>query len=207
MPSSTSISPLLKVPYIAFILCMLPTYWHYHGASNLLWGSDIGIIAMLFAVLLRSRAIASVMAVSLLVGEFAWNIDFLGRLFFGVDAVPGPGTAYMWDASQPLWLRLISLFHVALPVLLLWGIHRFGYERRALLWGTLFAWVILPISYFIGPEKNINWTYGFGGEPQTWMPQPVYLGVIMVLFPLCVFLPTHQVLRRIFPPTPAKTPQ
>ena len=193
-----SVSPWLKVPYAAFVLFMIPVYWIHHGPTNLLWGSDIAIILMLFAVLLESRAIASVMTVAVLVGEFAWNIDFLGRLLFGVDAVPGPGTAYMWDAGQPLWLRLVSLFHVALPLLLLGSVYRFGYERRAIVWATLFAWVILPISYAIGPEKNINWTYGFGSEPQAWMPQPVYLGVIMVAFPLLVFLPTHLILMRIF---------
>ena len=170
MQNDAPVSLWLKAPYTLFIAFMIPVYWIHHGPTNLLWGSDIAIITMLFAVLLHGRLLASVMAVSVLVGEFAWNIDFLGRLLFGIDAVPGPGTAYMWDASQPLWLRLVSLFHVALPVLLLWSLYRFGYDRRALLWGTLFAWVILPVSWFVGgPEKNINWTYGFGSEPQAWV--------------------------------------
>ena len=202
MQNDAPVSLWLKAPYTLCMAFMIPVYWIHHGPTNLLWGSDIAIITMLFAVLLHSSLLASVMAVSVLVGEFAWNIDFLGRLLFGIDAVPGPGTAYMWDASQPLWLRLVSLFHVALPVLLLWSLYRFGYDRRALLWGTLFAWVILPVSWFVGgPEKNINWTYGFGSEPQAWVSQPAYLAIIMVAFPLCVFLPTHLLLRRLFPAT------
>lgn len=192
-------SPWFKGAYLLFVSFMVPVYVAKHGAANLLWGSDIALIVLLFAVLFENRLLAGVIACCVLIAEFVWIFDFLGRLLLGPDALPGPGTAYMWDVSQALWVRLISLFHVVLPVVIFWCLCRFGYDRRAFVTGTLFSWLVLPLSYLAGPEKNINWTYGFGAEPQSWLPQPVYLGVVMLLFPLCIFLPTHLLLRRLFP--------
>jgi hypothetical protein len=62
--------------------------------------------------------------------ELGWNLDFLvgGRLT-GL-------AAYMFDRRMPLHLRSLSLFHVALPPLLLWLLRRLGYDRRALLTQT-----------------------------------------------------------------------
>ena len=196
----------IKIPYLVFVLVWFPVYWAKNGPANFLWGSDLALILTGIALWTESRLLASMTAVGVLVAELAWNGDFLGRMFFGIDAVPGPGTAYMWDAAKPIWLRGLSLFHVALPVVTLWLVYRLGYDRRALLWETLLAWIVLPLSFWIGgPEKNINWTYGFGHEPQTWLPDPHYLAFIMVLFPLAVFLPTHLILKQVFSSAPART--
>ena len=199
MKQAATISPWVRIPFTLFVLVWFPIYWVNNGPANFLWGSDLALILTAIVLWSESRLLASMTAVGVLVAEIAWNGDFLGRILFGIDAVPGPGTAYMWDAAKPIWLRGLSLFHVALPVVTLWLVYRLGYDRRALLWETLLAWIVLPLSFWIGgPEKNINWTYGFGH-------QPLYLVFIMVLFPLAVFLPTHLVLKRLFSPGPART--
>jgi hypothetical protein len=88
---------------------------------------------------------------------------------------------------------------VVLPVLLVWLVWRLGYDRRALLWQTALAWVVLVASYLVSrPQDNINWVYGFGTTPQKWMPPLAYLGVMMVAFPLLVYLPSHLLLARFF---------
>lgn len=107
--------------------------------------------------------------------------------------------AYMFDPKLPLFVRSLSSFHVVLPVLLLWMVYRLGYDRRALVAQTLVAWVVLPVSYVVSnPSENVNWVFGFGSEPQTWMPGRLYVAVLMVLFPLVVYLPTHLVLKKVF---------
>ena len=53
-----------------------------------------------------------------------WTLELAGRLFLGLH-YPG-GTAYMLDASFPLWLRLFSLFHIFVPVIILWALFRLG---------------------------------------------------------------------------------
>jgi hypothetical protein len=139
------------------------------------------------------------MAVAVLFPEFAWEVDFVTRLVLGPDGLSYPGTRYMFDSAIPLLTRCLSLFHVVLPILLIWLVFRIGYDRRALLFQTMLAWLVLPVSYLVTePSANINWVYGFGSEPQSLMPGPLYVVLLMVLFPLVVYLPTHLLLASLF---------
>jgi hypothetical protein len=135
-------------------------------------------------------------ALAVLAPEIAWNLDFLVRLAIGGKT--GGMSGYMFDATRPLYLRLLSLFHVVLPVLLLWLMHRLRYDRRALMAQIALALVVLPASYLVStPSMNINWVYGLGGQQQR-MPPLVYLAMLMVLFVLVMYLPTHWILLRFF---------
>jgi hypothetical protein len=50
-------------------------------------------------------------------------------------------------------------------------------------------------------ELNINWVFGPGYEhPQAWMHPVLFVTLQMLFYPLCIYLPTHLVFRRIFPP-------
>jgi len=91
------------------------------------------------------------------------------------------------------------LFHIVLPVVLIWLVWRLGYDRRALLWQMVLGWLVLVLTYFLTkPQANINWVYGWGGQPQQRVPPLVYLGIMMVAFPVLIYLPTHWVLLRLF---------
>jgi hypothetical protein len=58
------------------------------------------------------------MALAVVLPELAWNLDFFGRLFTGRHRL---GRArYMFESDTSLLLRGLSLFHVVLPLLLLW---------------------------------------------------------------------------------------
>ena len=48
------------------------------------------------------------------------------------------------------------------------------------------------------PKDNVNWVYGPGSKPQTWIGRPAYLALVMVFFPLVIYLPTHLVLSALF---------
>lgn len=105
----------------------------------------------------------------------------------------------MFDPKISLLIRAISLFHIALPVLLLWMLYRFGYDSRAFVAQTILAWVVLPLSYLLTkPSENVNRVYGLGEKPQTWMPGPVYVVLLMIMFPVVIYLPSHLFLKRIF---------
>jgi len=105
----------------------------------------------------------------------------------------------MFDRAIPLWIRSLSLFHIPMPIVLLWMLHTLGYDSRALPAQTVLAWVVLPLTYAVSdPRENINWVFGPGGQPQRRFPPRVYLGLVLVLFPLIVYLPTHFLLRGIF---------
>jgi hypothetical protein len=187
----------LKIAYTLFVCVLVPIYWRQYGPANFLWFSDIALLLMAPALWLESPLLISMMALAVLLPELAWNIDYFLRLATGVSLIGL--TNYMFDATIPLFVRSLSLFHVALPLLLIWMITRLGYDRRALLWQTLVAIVVLPLSYFFSnPRENVNWVYGFGEKPQTTVPAPVFVLFLMLMFPLAIYLPMHLLFDRVF---------
>lgn len=192
-------TPWIKVPYTIFVGFLIPVYWARHGPSNFLWFSDIALFGTMIALWFGWRLLAGMMALAVLLPEIAWNIGFFSQLFDGPDLFGLAG--YMFDPSTPLHLRGLSLFHVALPPLLVWMLFRLGYDARALPAQTALAWVVLPLSYVYAraPDHNINWTLGIGGDvPQAWMPDWLWVLLLMVAFPLLLYYPTHLLLRRWF---------
>jgi hypothetical protein len=196
---STIISLWIKVTYTLFVCVLVPLYWVEYGPENFLWGSDIALFVTLLALWTENRLLISMMAVAILLPELAWSVDFIFRLIFGPNAVPTLGTRYMFNLEIPLLLRGLSLFHIVLPLLLVWLVYLLGYQRQALLYQTLLTWIGLPLTYVVtDPSANINWVYGFGREPQAWMPDPLFLVLLMVFIPLGFYLPTHLLLSKLF---------
>ena len=186
-----------KVVYTAFLCLLVPVYWVHWGPKNFLWFSDIALLTTAVALWLESPLLASMMTLAIGLPELAWNVEFFGRLLTGRRLL---GLSdYMFDRSKPAALRALSLFHVVLPILLVWLVHRLGYDARAWLFQTVVALIVLPVTYWVSdPAENINWVYGPGGKPQTWMAPRAYLALTMVLFPLAIYLPTHLLLRALF---------
>ena len=127
----------VKMLYTLFVCMLVPVYWHHYGPANFLWGSDIALFLLLVAILFETPLPASMMALAVLVPELIWTVDFLARLLFGFDPALFRGTAYMFDPARPLLVRLLSLYHLALPLLLIWLLSRLGYDRRAFIAQTL----------------------------------------------------------------------
>src|SRR2546421_3617579 len=76
---------------------------------------------------------------------------------------------------------------------------RLGYDQRALLWQTIVAMVVLPLSYLVtNAQENVNWVYGLGENPQRILPAPLFVILLMLLFPLAVYLPTPLLFARMF---------
>jgi hypothetical protein len=187
----------LKVVYTIFICALVPIYWRQYGPTNFLWFSDIALLALVPALWLENALLASMMAVSVVFFEALWNIDFFFRLATGKSLIGL--SAYMFDPRIRLFIRGLSGFHIVLPLLLLWTLYRLGYDQRAFLWQTIIALVILPLSYLVSnAQENVNWVYGFGQNPQRILPPPVFVILLMLLFPLAVYLPTHLLFIKIF---------
>jgi hypothetical protein len=185
----------IKLAYTAFTVVTVTVYVRRYPLWNFLWFSDIALIATVPALWLESSLLASMMLVGVLLPELLWNGAFFIRLLTGVRLFGL--TDYMFDSTKPRHLRAISLFHVFLPLLLLWMVARLGYHPDAFLWQTALAWIVLPLSYFLGDPKveNLNWVYGWTSRQQTRMPPLAYLGLMMIGFPLLIFLPTHLILK------------
>ena len=193
-----SVIPLgLKIIYTLFVCALVPIYWRQYGLANFLWFSDIALLVLVPALWLENTLLVSMMAVSVVFFEAIWNADFFLHLLTGNSLIGL--SAYMFDPKIALFIRGLSCFHIVLPLTLLWTLHRLGYDQRAFVWQTLVALVVLPLSYLVSnPQENVNWVYGFGQNPQRILPGPLFVILLMLLFPLAVYLPTHLLFARIF---------
>jgi len=187
----------LKVVYTIFVCALVPIYLRAYGPANFLWFSDIALLALVPALWLENGLLVSMLAISVVFFEVLWNLDFFFRLATAKSLIGL--SAYMFDPGIPLFIRGLSSFHIALPLLLLWMVHRLGYDHRAFLWQTIVALVVLPFSYRVSnARENVNWVYGLGENPQRILPAPLFVILLMLLFPLAVYLPTHLLFARIF---------
>jgi len=118
----------LKIIFTLFVCALVPIYWRQYGPENFLWFSDIALLALVPALWLESALLASMLAISVVFFEVVWNIDFFFRVFTGKSLVGL--SAYMFDPNIPLFIRGLSGFHIVLPLVLLWMLHRLGYDQR-----------------------------------------------------------------------------
>jgi hypothetical protein len=101
----------------------------------------------------------------------------------------------MFDESLPLPLRGASLFHVALPIIWITFLLRWGYDPRAFRAQTLLLWAALIATYAItDPDENINWV--FMPERMGWrIPELAWLILYMMVVPM-VHWPLHTLYSR-----------
>lgn len=181
----------IKVAYTVFLAVLVPVYWAHYGPGNFLWFSDIALLGAGAAMWLESPLLASMMMLAVLLPECVWNLDFFGRVLTGRRLFGM--SAYMFERERPRFIRALSLFHVPLPIGLVWLVCRLGYDRRAWLAQSLLASVVLPASYWLTePAENVNWVHGLG-QPQRTLPPWLYVTLLIVAFSLVLYLPPHLV--------------
>jgi hypothetical protein len=182
----------MKVFWTVCVILWVPLYWKQYGAQNFLFFCDLGNLFIVAALWLESALIFSWQATGLLVFQTLFAIDLVGAFISGRHWIGG--TEYMFDPQVPLPMRLLSLFHLVTPPLLLWAIHRLGYDQRGWKCQTLTAWIVVPINYLWRPQYDVNWARGFFFRDQHAVPGLVYLLAYLVLVPALVYYPTHRVL-------------
>ena len=187
----------LKLVYTIFVAILVPVYLKKWGLANFLWFSDIALFVMLLAVWVESSLLASMMGIAVLVPEITWNASYFLRLLTGKRIFSL--TDYMFDESKSLFLRSLSLFHVALPALIIWMLVKLGFQEKAIWYQLFFGWFILLITFlFTDPSENINWVFGPGAKPQLKINPKLYFLLVLLAFPLGFWLPTYFLLQLIF---------
>lgn len=200
----------LKIAYTAFMAILVPTYWWNYGPTNFLYFCDIALFITLYAVWTESRVAASMAAVGILLPQLFWCLDFGWQLVRSIQGAEHTGmTAYMFDSHKPLFLRGLSLFHGWLPFLLIYLVHRLGYEATALKKWTALAWSLCLIAFFALPPAgavladpnqplNVNYVFGLDdARPQQYLPPGVYLIVWMAALFVIAYIPTHLALKKM----------
>lgn len=206
-PSRSRLIPLaIKIIFTVFMAVLLPVYLHDYGPTNFLYFCDIALLITLYGVWAESSLAISMAAVGILVPQVFWCLDFVWQIFAPHDGM----TAYMFDARKSLFLRGLSFFHGWLPFLLVYLVSRLGYNYRALKTWTLLGWSLGLVCFFFLPPAgalladpntplNVNYVFGLDdAHPQTWMPQPLFLLVYMLVLLLVAYVPAHLILSRLF---------
>lgn len=178
------------------MLVWLPAYFRVWGWANLLHLCDVAVILSFAGIWLASPLLLSSQAVGSVAAGVLWTMDVGWRLATGRFLVGG--TEYMWDAHYPLWVRLLSTFHIGLPLLLLWTLRRVGYDRRGLALQAAIAAILLIASRFLPSSLNMNYAYSDPLFHRTWGPAPSHLAIIFIPMVVAIYWPTHVLLARVF---------
>jgi hypothetical protein len=187
---------LIKSIYTLFVATIVGLYWKSYGPQNFLWMSDIGLFLTLGALWLESPLLISICICAFLAVELIWNIDFFILLTTGKKTMGL--TDYMFDPQYALFLRLLSLFHVVLPVIwILLAIH-WRYEACALWYAVPMVWIILIVTHVVtNPAENINWVFMPAAQQWKGISNTAWFMIMLIGYPLLICLPTHMVFKRM----------
>jgi hypothetical protein len=187
------------IRYLALLSLVLwfTAYWYAWGPANFIHLCDIAVILTCIGVWSNNSLLISSQAVSSVVIDIVWTLDVAARLVFGRHLIGG--TEYLFDAAMPLWARLLSLFHVVLPIVLLWSLTRLGYDRRG--WKLQSA-ILLPVliaSRFVTPGQNLNFAVHDPFLHRSYGPAAIHLFITYLFLVFVVYFPTHLLFTRLFP--------
>ena len=182
----------LKILWTVWVIVWAPIYWKHYGAQNFLYFCDLANFFVALGLWTESALIFSWQATGVLLFQTLYILDLAGALVTGRHWLGG--TEYMFDHAVPLFVRLLSLFHIVMPPLLLWAVWKLGYDPRGWKLQTLTTWVVVPLNYFWRPQSDVNFARGLFFREQRWVPGLVYLLAYLILVPILVYLPTHRLL-------------
>ena len=167
--------PVLKWLALAWLAIWIPAYWRVWGWQNFLHLCDVAMILSCVGIIFGNRLLVSSQALATLLPGAMWGLDAGWRLFFHHNLIGG--TEYLWDGTVPLWVRLLSLFHIVLPIVLAVLCFRIGYDRRALALQSAITFFLMVISRWMGPAA-------------------LHVAIIFVGAVLLFYEPSHALLRR-----------
>jgi hypothetical protein len=185
---------------LVWLAVWAPAYAATWGWNNFLAYCDVAVFLTCAGLWSGSALLLSSQAVAALPAGLLWAADVAARLATGRHLFGG--TEYMWDGRVPLPVRLLSLFHLVLPVVLVLALRRTGYDRRALLFQIAVTAPLLVAARLLAPGKNLNFAFSDPLLHRQWGPVPLHLLAMLAGIALVAYLPAHLALRRLLRPTP-----
>jgi hypothetical protein len=183
---------------LLWLAVWFPVYWHAWGPANFLHLCDVAVILTCIGLWTSNALLLSSQAVSSVVIDILWALDVAAWLLFRRHFIGG--TEYLFDPTCPLWIRSLSLFHIIMPVILIWSLSRLGYDRRGFRLQTAIALPVVVASRFVTPDKNLNFALADPFSHRQLGPAPVHLAITYLAVVLAVYLPTHLVFTRLYAP-------
>jgi hypothetical protein len=189
--------PLLRWAVLAFVAVWLPSYAVAYDPTNFLNLCDVSVAVTAIGLWTGSPMLLSSQLVGAAIVDLGWGLDIAWTLATGAHLLGG--TEYMWDPRFPLWLRLLSCFHLAWPVLLVVAVRRTGYDPRGLLLQAAIALAAITASRLADPQANLNFAFRDPFVHRAWGPGPVHVLLTWAVLVAALYVPTHLALRRLMP--------
>jgi uncharacterized membrane protein YwaF len=184
--------PVLKWIALTWLAIWIPAYWRVWGWRNFLHLCDVAVILSCIGIIFGSRLLISSQVLATLITGILWGLDAGWRGAFHHNLIGG--TEYLWDATFPLWVRLLSCFHIALPILLVVLCARVGYDRRALALQSAITLCVMAVSRWMGAAGNMNYAFLDPIFHRTLGPWPIHFVIIFAGTILLFYLPAHLIL-------------
>jgi len=152
----------LKLLYTAFLVFFVRHFLEHYAdypATEIIWFCYIGLFVLGIAMWTESPLLFSWQTLSLVVPQLIFTFDALFNIFFGPNL--DSWTGYMFDPNEHMEHRLLAWFHTPMPFVLLYGVWRLGYDKRALLLQIGASWILWLLAFFFTlPHRNVNLAYG-----------------------------------------------
>jgi len=187
--------PRLRWAAAAFLAVYVPAYALAYGLANFLFLCNLSVLLAGAGLWACSRLLVSSQAVAIGLVGTAWTVDVASRLLTGRHLIGG--TEYMWDPQWPLFTRLLSLYHVVLPVVLVLGLRRIGYDRRGWLLQSALALAVVALGRLFPPAVNINYAYVEPLFKRTWGGPVTHVAAVAGFLSLVAYSLGHLLLLRI----------
>ena len=188
---------------LAWLAVYLPSYAVAYPLTNFLFLCNLSALLTAWALWRGGVLLLSSQAVGLPLIGAAWTIDVASRLVTGHHLIGG--TEYMWDPRFPLFTRLLSLYHVGLPLAQMVALRRCGYDRRGYLVQSGIALGAVIAGRWCDPALNVNFAYADPFLKRAWGGAATHVALIVGALVLVVYPLAHLALTRVFPP-PAERP-
>jgi len=182
---------------VLWLIIWFPAYWHAWGFANFLHLCDLAVFLTCAGLITGNALLLSSQAVGSILVDCAWTLDAAWYVVTHHHLIGG--TEYLFDPHTALWIRLLSLFHVALPPLFLWALGRTGYDRRGWALESGITLVAFIASRFTNPAANINYAFTDPFIHRAWGPAPIHVLTSVLFMAIVVYLPTHLALARLYP--------
>ncbi|MGH9776401.1 MAG: hypothetical protein ACRD50_15825 [Candidatus Acidiferrales bacterium] len=187
----------VRVAAVVWLAVWIPAYWKIFGWQNFVHYCDIALILTCAGIFLDDALLISSQAVATLLPDALWIVDAASGLLFRRHVFGG--TEYLWDPQYPAWVRMLSLYHVVMPVVILLAVRQTGYDRRGWRLQSGIAAAALLAARWTVPALNINYAFTDPLFHRAWGPPPVHLLAMFAGIVVVIYLPTHFVLQKYFP--------
>lgn len=210
--SSSLFWPLLSTAYMTIHTI---TYLYHYGWKVFLYLCDIALFLTYFTYVFVNneqlrRLLYSTACVGILLPQIVWNVDFVINLLKLESINKLKISTYMFNPRLKWYLKLLSLFHAWLPMLLVYYVKREGYDLNAWICWVGLSFVINIICYFVSPKPssdidsmimpvNINYVFGLESDrEQKTFSKPVYWFLFINFVNVAASFVTHIVLIWLF---------